>query len=616
METRCQTELGDRPDERSGGRSGRVPGDAVVGEAGRVAPFDIVEERRRARRISREQLALACQRGAERIGDRVVVDPETQRRHEHQVRERVWPNRRELEREHRSGRGGDERAGRRCRRGRRSPTRRRPSHGSRGGRRTDRIRCTRAGWAPPRGIDRPVRRGTDEPAGTRSVRAGTRPSGRRRASSITAVPPRKSTVRRPSRLLIPVLFPVLIGPAPISVMSPAPPSDDGPPRVRPLILEQVADLRQHLGGHQLGVVHRQLAAHVAELAQRHQMADVERRGELDDALGDLVGIAEHDVAGLDHVVERQAGLAEEPGGVRGRALGGLAGCSLDHALDPGTHRVGCLVSRGVGEPGVHVQAPVEEVLGRPAVEVAGLGLRVGNREELREPGLERVRFAPGLPHPLPEPLHRPQRRLVPEVREVEVHVPFACAPLPRVDRATTGDPHRWVRLLDGTRPAVDVTQLVMVSAEREDLLLGPRPQDQLDPLVVPLTQRRRVLPVRERGVHRRAHREAGDQPPARDAVEHRHLLGDAQRWVVERHRVAEQHDRRVGARSCQRRGDDVRARHQPVRVGVVLVDTDTVEPARSRVLELVDVVVVGRRARRRGRTGRDRCRPTPIGAPA
>ena len=89
VEARRQSELRDRPDERSGRRSGRVADDAIVGQTGRVAAFDVVEERCRARRIGGEQLALARQRGAERIGDRVVVDPQTEWRHEHEVAERL-----------------------------------------------------------------------------------------------------------------------------------------------------------------------------------------------------------------------------------------------------------------------------------------------------------------------------------------------------------------------------------------------------------------------------------------------------------------------------------------------------------------------------------------------
>ena len=111
-------------------------------------------------------------------------------------------------------------------------------------------------------------------------------------------------------------------------------------------------------------------------------------------------------------------------------------------------------------------------------------------------------------------------------------------------------------------------------------------------LVVAVAQQRRVLAVGVAGVHRRADREAGDQPPAGDAVDHGELFGDARRRVVERQRVAHDADRGVGGAARQRRGDQVGRRHQAVAVGVVLVHADRVEAAVGGVFELVHEVVV------------------------
>ena len=60
-----------------------------------------------------------------------------------------------------------------------------------------------------------------------------------------------------------------------------------------------------------------------------------------------------------------------------------------------------------------------------------------------------------------------------------------------------------------------------------------------------------------------------------------------------RDRIAEHDDGGIGAGAAQRGGDDVGARHEPVAVGVVLVDPHAVETDRRRIFELVDVVVVG-----------------------
>ena len=149
-----------------------------------------------------------------------------------------------------------------------------------------------------------------------------------------------------------------------------------------------------------------------------------------------------------------------------------------------------------------------------------------------------------------------------------------------------------MRLLDRPRPDVDVALLVEAAVEGERLLLGPGAQHEVVGLVVAVAQLARVGAVGIGRVHRRADREAGDQAPARDAVDHGELFGHPRRRIVEREAVAEHADRRVGGAARQRRGDQVRRRHQAVAVGVVLVAADGVEAALGRVLELVEELVV------------------------
>ena len=111
-------------------------------------------------------------------------------------------------------------------------------------------------------------------------------------------------------------------------------------------------------------------------------------------------------------------------------------------------------------------------------------------------------------------------------------------------------------------------------------------------LVVAVAQLARIGAVRVGRVHRRADREAGDQPPARDAVDHGELLGHPRRRIVEGEAVAEHADGRVRRPPGQRRGDQVGRRHQAVAVRVMLVAADGIEAAGGRVLELVEELVV------------------------
>ena len=149
-----------------------------------------------------------------------------------------------------------------------------------------------------------------------------------------------------------------------------------------------------------------------------------------------------------------------------------------------------------------------------------------------------------------------------------------------------------MRLLERLRPQVDVAQLGVLAVEREDVLGLPRLENQIVSLVVLLANRRGNFAVAEVGIHRGADREAGDQAPARNHVEHREFLGDANRRIVKRDRVAEHHQ--VGVARAPREGGrhDIRRRHQAVRILMMLVDAEPVEAHRVGILELIEVVVV------------------------
>src|SRR5271166_5620994 len=103
-----------------------------------------------------------------------------------------------------------------------------------------------------------------------------------------------------------------------------------------------------------------------------------------------------------------------------------------------------------------------------------------------------------------------------------------------------------MRLLHRPRPDVDVALLVEAAVERKGVLFGPRPQNEIMRLVISLAQHARVLAVGVAGVHWRTDRKSGDQPPARNAVDHREFFGHSSRWVVERQRIAEHAERSVG----------------------------------------------------------------------
>ena len=239
-----------------------------------------------------------------------------------------------------------------------------------------------------------------------------------------------------------------------------------------------------------------------------------------------------------------------------------------------------------------MQAAVEEVQDVLAVQALGLGVRVGDADDLGEGRPVRRLVLVPLGHPVPVAVEQALAGEVAAEGEVRVVVVVVEAEVPRLDRSAAGDVDRRVRLLDRLRPAVDVAQLVVLAVEGERLVRRPRPHDQVVGLVVLVAGQGRDLAVAEVGVHRRADREPGDESTAADAVEHGELLGDADRRVVQRDRVADDADRRVARATGQPGGDEVRAGHDAVAVLVVLVDADAVEADLVGVLELVHVLVV------------------------
>ena len=204
-----------------------------------------------------------------------------------------------------------------------------------------------------------------------------------------------------------------------------------------------------------------------------------------------------------------------------------------------------------------MQAAAVEILGRLAVEPVGLLAGLGDADELQKAGVIRVSVLAEPVHLVPEAVHRRLAGLVAEIGQVGVDVVHLGAPVPGLDRAAARDPDRRVRLLHRPRPDVDIALLVEAAVEGKGVLLGPGPHYQVVRLVVALAQHARVLAIGKTGVHRRPDREAGDQPPARDAVDHREFFGDPGRRVVERQGVAHHAQRGVGGAPGQapRRSD-------------------------------------------------------------
>ena len=148
------------------------------------------------------------------------------------------------------------------------------------------------------------------------------------------------------------------------------------------------------------------------------------------------------------------------------------------------------------------------------------------------------------------------------------------------------------RVLDRPRPDVHMAKLVVAPVPREGIGVRPGAANEVMRFLVLLARQRRYLPVAVIRVHRRADRETGDEPSARNAVEHREFFGDAHRRIVERDGIAEHHEADIRCPPRKPRRDDVRRGHDAVAVLVMLVDADAVEAERAGIFEHVHVGVV------------------------
>ena len=114
-------------------------------------------------------------------------------------------------------------------------------------------------------------------------------------------------------------------------------------------------------------------------------------------------------------------------------------------------------------------------------------------------------------------------------------------PHQRVATDDAGQPDLRVRLLEGSRPWVDVTVLVMLALPAEGAGGGPGLDDELVGLLEPLpvVGRRRVV---GHALPTGSPHPAGDQSTAGDHVDHRELFHQPERIVPDGDDVPQQHD--------------------------------------------------------------------------
>ena len=144
----------------------------------------------------------------------------------------------------------------------------------------------------------------------------------------------------------------------------------------------VFQLRHDLVGKQLGVVSRQVLAHVAVLKQQHQVPDIELRGDFAELLGHLVGGAYDDIALLNDRLHVTGDRGEAFAG-RFAADGGV-GRLLDLAFDAGALAALAGIARRRGPFRIDVEAAAVKIFRGLRVEVIGMLAGLANADKLQE----------------------------------------------------------------------------------------------------------------------------------------------------------------------------------------------------------------------------------------
>ena len=146
----------------------------------------------------------------------------------------------------------------------------------------------------------------------------------------------------------------------------------------------------------------------------------------------------------------------------------------------------------------------------------------------------------------------------------------------------------------GARPDIDRGELREFPVPGERLDLPPGAQDEPQILLVAVAHLDRRHAVIERRVEHQPDREAGHQPAARDAVDHRVFLGDADRLARLAERPADREDRDVEPLGlggiADRRADQARIGGHVVGGLGVLGEGDAVETEPGRLHDVVEIV--------------------------
>ncbi len=226
--------------------------------------------------------------------------------------------------------------------------------------------------------------------------------------------------------------------------------------------------------------------------------------------------------------------------------------------------------------------------------VVALGRRigVGDGHQLQEAGAVRIGLDTAYLTAIPvafENLAAPDEA---EITQVAIAIVVVQTPIPGLDAATTGNPHRRMGLLHWAWPNIDIAQLRILAVKTERLRTGPGLDDEIVSFLILVAQGGRNFTIGKIRIHRGADRKAGNKTAAGHHVEHRKFFGNAHGRIVEGDAVAQHDDGGVFGASTQGCGHEVWGGHQAVRILMMFIDAEAVKAALVGKFQLVEEFVV------------------------
>src|SRR3984893_3560011 len=351
-----------------------------------------------------------------------------------------------------------------------------------------------------------------------------------------------------------------------------------PPAVLPLVIPEILEVRQHLAAEQIDVLEAQFVRHRAEVQERKQVTDAQALYSFNQLVAHGGGTPRDEKAALDEV------LVLEPAQVEFLAQRRAHGARKARMVLIARDRL--IILRGV-------EQLVEEIFHMRGIFLRGrVGL--GYADQLQETQPVGIGIAAALRDRFPEIIAEAVRVLGAVVAQMTEAVVPVDHELDRGRAARARDPDRGVRLLDRPWPEIDHGQLIMPAVPGENFLGLPRLEHQRERFTVALALLERHDTIRDGGIGRQSGREARNEPPAADAVEHGVFLGDA-RWRTGRGQCgAELDDRDVLAvrELGQHRAHQARIGHETVDVLMVLIGAQSVHPGARGMDEFIQCPVV------------------------